>query len=188
MHFMSMRLLGASETNTKVIHTALDDLESFLWLLIWGIYNACKGIDGSNLANPGMESMRIAWSGDLSLSMNKHYNAEYRWRDAVFGDLINKWLGIFGRARRENDRLTENMSGKDLKSKKWGDVCNKLESYCQDVYEEVLESGFYHLDGVSQHADWHKVVNANARKFLKKQFKEDSEGTEGESEVEDASG
>ena len=186
MHFMSMRLLDASETNKKVIHTALDDLESFLWLLIWGIFNACKDIDGSNLANPGMDNMRIAWSGGLSLNKNKYYNAEYSWRDAVFGDLIKEWLGIFRRTHMENDRFTENMSGLNLKSKEWEDVCNELESYCQDIYKEVLESGFKHLDGVSQYVNWDKVVTANARKFLKNRSRE--AGTEGELVLEDAGG
>jgi hypothetical protein len=43
-----MRLLISCQLRETIIHTALDDLESFLWVLIWGIVHASKDIEGAN--------------------------------------------------------------------------------------------------------------------------------------------
>jgi hypothetical protein len=66
MPFMSIRLLNASQVRETIIHTALDDLESFLWLLIWGIVYA-SNIEGDKTANPGIQRMLVVWSGDVIL-------------------------------------------------------------------------------------------------------------------------
>src|SRR6266852_2798163 len=161
MPFMSMRLLTAWQVQRTIIHTALDDLESFLWVLIWGIVYASKNIEGAMAANDGIELMLQAWSGDVMCNRAKCSTAEYSWKDAVFGDLIKEWLKIFQKANEENRQLTENMSFMHLDSQEWNDACNKLESYCKDIYKEVLESGFRYLDGVRKYSDWDKVVSAN---------------------------
>jgi hypothetical protein len=164
MPFMSMRLLDAWQGRDRIIHTALDDLESFLWLLIWGIVYASKDIEGAKTANRGIQLMLDAWSGDVKSNRSKLPTAERTWKDAVFGDLIREWLDIFRRAREENEPLIEDMSTMDLGSQDWNGACNLLESYCKDTYKEVLESGFRCLQGVRDYSNWDKVVAANARK------------------------
>jgi hypothetical protein len=167
MPFMSMRLLDALFTQDSIIHTALDDLESFVWILIWGIVNASKDIEGAMTANRGIQSMLIAWSGDVVTNMAKLSIALGSWKDAVFGDLIREWNGIFLRAREEAERLTEDVSSMQLGSREWDDACNELESYTKDIYKEVLESGFKYLEGVKEYPDWDKVVAANVRRFVR---------------------
>ena len=54
MPFVSMRILSAWSMKEKIIYTALDDLESFLWLLIWCIVHATKDIEGAKAANKGI--------------------------------------------------------------------------------------------------------------------------------------
>jgi hypothetical protein len=107
---MPLRLLGDLEGRKTTIHTALDDLESFLWLLIWSIVHASKDIEGEKAANPGIESTLTAWSGDVPHNRSKLSTAEHIWSDAVFGDLIREWLDTFQQARQENKRVTEDMS------------------------------------------------------------------------------
>ena len=41
---MSTCILCALQGQSAIIHTALDDLESFFWVLIWGIVHASKDI------------------------------------------------------------------------------------------------------------------------------------------------
>lgn len=148
------------------MHTALDDLESFLWLLIWGIVRASKDIDGAKTSNRGIQSMLNAWSGDVMSNMNKFLAAERNWRDAVFGDLIREWLDTFRKADKENRRFTEDMVIMRLGSQEWDDACNELESYCKDIYKEVLESGFRYLEGVRECPNWNTLVAANIRKLV----------------------
>src|SRR5712672_2252305 len=90
---MSMRLLTACQKRKAIIHTALDDLESFLWVLIWGIIYASMDINGAN-NNEGIQLMLDAWSGDAKSNRSKLPTAQHDLKDAVFGGLIKEWLGI----------------------------------------------------------------------------------------------
>jgi len=167
MPFMSMRLLAAWQVRETIIHTAVDDLESFLWLLIWGIVYASKDIEGAMTANRGIQLMLDAWSGDVTSNRTKLSTAENNRKDVVFGDLIREWLGTFRRASREDERLTEDMSFMGVGSQEWDDACSELESYCKNIYKKVLESGFRYLEGVREYSDWDKVVAANTRRFIR---------------------
>ena len=162
MPFMSMRLLDARQLRTRTIHTALDDLESFLWLLIWGIVHSSKDINGAKTANQGIQFMLDAWSGGVIYNKTKILAAEYNWDDAVFGDLIRAWLNIFQRAYVENKQVVSDLSLMDLGGEEWNRACNWLESYCKGIYKEVLESGFRYLDGVREYSDWETVVAAHS--------------------------
>ena len=161
-----MRLLIAWQGQGTIIHTALDDLESFLWLLIWGIVYASKDIEGAKTANPGIQRMLVAWLGDVTYNLSKLPAAD-SWTDAVFGDLIREWLNTFRQARQVSKRVTKDMSTKHLGSQEWDDACSELESYCKEFYEKVLESGFRYLEGVREYSDWDKVVAANVRRFVR---------------------
>ena len=178
MPFMSMCVLLAMQEKEKHIHTPLDDLESFLWLLIWGVVYASKDIDGSNI-NRGINLMLKAWSGDVGLNRNKWLDLEDSWRDAVFGDLIAEWSVIFRKARKVNIDFALDMKSMEPNSQERDIKCDELESYCKGIYREVLESGFKHLDDVKECIDWNRAVAANNRKFLKKQFKAGTGGAEG---------
>lgn len=157
---MSVRLLGFCQSGVATIHTAVYDLESFLWLLIWGIVHASKDIEGAKDANRGIQLMLEAWPGDANSNIAKLGHA-FGWNDAVFGDIIRQWLGIFIRARQEIERFIKAMSSAARGNGKWDTACNELESCCKDIYKVVLESGFKYLNSVSQYPDWYSVVAAN---------------------------
>jgi hypothetical protein len=178
---MSVRLLGASAAGKAIIHTALDDLESFLWLLIWGIIYASKDIEGARDANEGIKLMLDTWSGNANSNIAKHVHA-LSWKDAVFGDLIREWLGIFVLARRENDLYTEGMSKEELGSPEWTSICDDFKSYCKGIYGEVLESGFKHLNALREYSDWKEVVAAKSHSHWsdRKRLREDQGGRRAE--------
>ncbi len=166
MSFMSMRLLAALQARETIIHTALDDLESFLWLLIWGIVHTTKDIEGAKTANRGIEGMLDAWSDDVISNLNKYYVTEKMWEDAVFGGLIEEWSGIFGRADKETTKLVNHLPTIPLDNQQgseWSKACNWLELYCTKVYEDVLKSGFDHLEKVGKYSNWTEVVAANSQ-------------------------
>lgn len=163
---MSMRLLSARDQRRQTIHTALDDLESFLWVLVWGIVQSSKDIEGARTNNPGIEDMLNAWASH-NRSRSMIVDDVTNWKDAVFGDLIRKWLRTLKQAADDAGLLTEEMSAMPLGSQEWHEACNELESDCTRVYKEVLESGFRQLEDVRSYSDWDKVVAANARKSVR---------------------
>jgi hypothetical protein len=142
---------------------------SLFWLLIWGIVHTSKNIKGARAAYPGIESMLIAWSGDVTHNRSKLSTAEDIWSDAVFGDLIWKWLDTFQQAHQENKQVTTDMSTVHLGRQEWNETCGKLELYFKDIYKKVLESEFRYLEGVREYSDWDKVVAANAYRSVRVQ-------------------
>ena len=160
-----MRLLSSLQAREPIIHTALDDLESFLWLLIWGIVHASKDIGGAKANNRGIQRMLDVWPRSPGDNMSKLAIAERIWEDAVFGGLIKEWLGIFTRAFSETRQLMRHMPTIPLDNQQgseWSRACNRLESYCTMTYGDVLKSGFDHLKDVGKYSDWKEVVAANA--------------------------
>src|SRR5258708_520290 len=164
MHFMSMNILGALQKRRSIFHTALDDLESFLWVLIWCIVHLSKDIEGGKDNNPGIDLMLDAWSGDAKSNTAKLSAAERSWVDAVFGGLIKNWLDIFTGALKETRKSTKYLSTHEVNNELesgWTRACDQLESCCKRTYEEILRSGFEHLEGVQRYSDWAAVVAAN---------------------------
>jgi len=168
---MSLRLLNACELGKPIIHTAIDDIESFLWVLIWGIVYASKDIAGAKDANEGIQLMLNAWSGVTESVAGAKFSAtDVGWEDdTVFGDLIQEWLDTTRRAHKETRKLIKKMSKMGLKSLEWNRACSELDSYCKHVYKVVLESGFKHLEGVREYPDWDEVVAANTGRPAKRQ-------------------
>jgi hypothetical protein len=158
---MSLRIVDALIQNESVIRTALDDLESFLWVLIWGIVYASKDIEGAREVNKGIDYMLSAWSGDLRYNKSEQ-SADTVWKDAVFGDLIKKWMSIFKAANERNGKLLEHLPSIPTESK-WTLACDVLETRFTDVYEEVLKFGFAELRKVEKYSDWTRVVAATAQ-------------------------
>ena len=162
--FMSVRLLSAYEdqemgAEQPIIQTAIDDLESFSWILVWVIVHVLKGNKTATANNPKILALHRKFSGDLSSQVGK--DAVLRlWQDVVFGELVKEWSRIF------HDADTKVVSyARAAASTKPGrereKSCDELESYSKTVYEAVLESGFRHLEKVKRFSTWDEVVNAN---------------------------
>lgn len=132
-----------------VIHTAVDDLESFLWLLIWVVAHVLKEKERVTKYNLGINLILDNWSGKETY-MSKGEIAAKRWKDAVFGKVIRTWSKIFDDAEDEIDTHTQAMAAQPMGSSGWKGACDELKTFCKKIYEEVLESGFKHLEEIKR--------------------------------------
>lgn len=170
--FLSIRLLNAWRIQAKqeqwpIIQTAIDDLESFHWLLIWAITHILNKISKGNnpestttAPNPKISVMLEIFSGDVSSQASKESMAETLWNRSnsiSLGSLFRDWMVLFRDARTEATKCTQALSEAMLVGQERERVCNELERCCMKVYEGVLESGFKNLQEVGTYT-WDKVL------------------------------
>jgi hypothetical protein len=158
---MSVRLLGAWINQWPIIQTAVDDLESFLWLLIWVIVHILKDKERATTHNIGIKIMLQTYSASIVSQRSKEIDVECYWTDTVFRGLIHKWISIFRLARIDIRKLSQDLIETPLDSPQRGFVCSRLESYCMRIYNDILESGFGHLKDIRKYSTWDEVVDAN---------------------------
>lgn len=158
---MSVRLLGAWINQWPIIQTAVDDLESFLWLLIWAIVHILKDKERATTHNIGIEIMLQTYSASIVSQRSKEINVECYWTDIVSRGLIQKWINIFRLARIDVQKLSQDLIETPLDSPQRGFVCSRLELYCMRIYNDVLNSGFEHLEDIRKYSTWDEVVDAN---------------------------
>jgi hypothetical protein len=109
MYFMFMHILGIWLNYRSIFHTTLDNLESFLWLLIWCIVHLIKDIKGVRDKNPGIDQMLYIWLGDVMANRFK-YQIVKEWEEAIFGGLLREWLKIFNWVLKETRILIKFLS------------------------------------------------------------------------------
>ena len=111
---MSLRFLRALQRDRRVLHTPVDDLESFLWVLVWSLVHILISMKKDN--NEGLQEDN---EEDLQLRMiltvlSSRYIPDVTdretlvadgWPDIVFGGLILEWLEIAKDSRRLVMRL-----------------------------------------------------------------------------------
>ena len=160
---MSVRLLGAWINQWPIIQTAVDDLESFLWLLIWVIVHILKDNTKATTHNIGIKVMLRTYSESASILSQrvKEMDVESYWADIVFQGIIQKWISIFRLARIDIQKLSQDLIETPLDSPQRGFVCSRLELYCMRIYNDVLNSGFEHLKDIRKYSTWDEVVDAN---------------------------
>jgi hypothetical protein len=159
-----MRLLNAwriqaVDEQWPIIQTAIDDLESFHWLLIWAIAHILKS-QATAAPNPRIKVMLTIFSDGVSSQASKESMAEKWCTCVVFGDLIRDWLKLFRDARNEISRHTLALSEATSDGQEREEVCNELEQYCMTVYQAILESGFSHLQKVKTYDTWNAVLTS----------------------------
>jgi hypothetical protein len=93
--------------------------------------------------------------------MDKRSITAKKWRDAVFGKVIHKWSKILDDAGDEVETYTKAMATHPMGSSEWKGVCDELEIFCKNIYEEILESGFKHLEEIKRYPNWETVIDAN---------------------------
>ena len=162
---MSVRLLSRHSARglgvgQPVIHTAIDDLESFFWILVWVIVHVLKGNTTATENNPRILTLFHMFSGGLSSQMAKGGEMQW-WQDAVFGELIQEWSHILQNANQKVVSYARAAASAGP-GRERDESCDKLESYSKTVYNDVLESGFRHLEQIRRFSTWDEVVNANA--------------------------
>jgi hypothetical protein len=93
--------------------------------------------------------------------MDKRGIAAKKWKDAVFGKVIHRWLKIFDETDAEIETRTQAMATQPMGSSEWNGACDELETFCKKIYEEILESGFKHLEEIKRYHNWEAVIDAN---------------------------
>jgi hypothetical protein len=159
---MSIHLLFAYNALVQgvpwtIIQTAIDDLESFLWILVWVKVHTLTDNPKATTHNRGIQAFLKAFAGDLPSQLAKGSVLDF-WKDSVLGGLIREWSHIFREARIEVESYA------DASTEPGWEQEESFESYCKTTYKAVLESGFRHLEGVRKFSTWDDVVDANARR------------------------
>jgi len=153
---VSIWLLKAWHQEDPIVHTAMDDLESFLWLLSWALVHVLKKYGSTH---QGILNVEYALSSkDMRINETKEYFME-SWLDVVFGNLMQDWHKTLTLARYEVKQFMSDFSmtagsPQADRVKAFGD----LELLCNKVYEQVLKSGFSHRQEISQYSQWEDVV------------------------------
>ena len=105
---MSIRLLTIWRANGLTIHTAVDDLESFLWLLSWALVHILKEYGGKH---PDILYLENALSSkDMGSNLTKEYFIGRSWLNVAFGKLTQDWLKILTLARYEVKQFIDRKS------------------------------------------------------------------------------
>jgi hypothetical protein len=152
---VSIRLLTAWLEKDPIMHTAVDDLESFLWLLTWALVRILKKY-GSN--RQGILTLEhVLSSKDIATNVSKEYHMGRSWLNVAFGNLTQDWLKILTLARHEVEQFMSEFSTILAGSERLVAFDN-LELLCKKVYEQVLESGFRHREEISRYSQWEDVV------------------------------
>jgi hypothetical protein len=142
----------------SIIHTAVDDLESFIWLLSWTLVHILKNYGSKDWGILEMEDNLS--STDLRYNSGKAEVLMRIWPDAAFGYLMRDWQRILTSARTQVEPLRSAFFKTSVGSPARNKVCQELEMLCDRVYEQVLKSGFSHREEISRYSRWEDVIRA----------------------------
>ena len=92
---MSAHLLNAWDMGNRALHTAADDLESVLWVLVWSL--TCIFKEVAKISNEKSTILRLEvvfYSRRFDGILRRELLVEQSWNDEVFKNLIMDWLSI----------------------------------------------------------------------------------------------
>ncbi|PBK87343.1 hypothetical protein ARMGADRAFT_466079 [Armillaria gallica] len=147
--FMSIRLLGALVLQTRTIVTAIDDLESFIWVLCWAVFEICLK---HRKLNPFEQLFRddLHRPSDIARMIKEKtvYGFSLQQTNFPFGQsltsitpLVEKWCTL---AATYRERVTCLLSGSNASS----DIHQTLNVLCKEAFREYLDEGFRALDAL----------------------------------------
>ncbi|KAH9066492.1 hypothetical protein EDB87DRAFT_1554119 [Lactarius vividus] len=161
--FIALRLVDAWYGNAPALHTAADDLESFMWVLVWSLVHIFKKVTNITIESAKINRLARAFSSyDASGIIAKGLTVDL-WEEKVFGDLIHEWSRISHDSRmflmQVERSLSAAESGNDveLQRRTW----DRLEKYCGEVYIKFIRAGYAHLENVKGYGNWEAVVDKN---------------------------
>ncbi len=156
---MSVRLLSAWDGDQLTVHTAVDDLESFLWVLVWALVHILKEFGTTGNSTVDQLAERLS-SYSIPQIMMRESTVQRRWKDVVFGGLVREWLAISIEASLAVEQHVGAVfgSGNDVGFQKG--AFDRLEEYCRTVYMEFIQTGNKHLESIRRYSDWKAVVEA----------------------------
>ncbi|KAH9010943.1 hypothetical protein EDB83DRAFT_2234227 [Lactarius deliciosus] len=166
--FISLRLVNAQAANDPALHTAADDLESFMWVLVWSLVHIFKRIATITIDSATINRLARAFSiFDTTTVLSKDPILRL-WPDEVFRDLIREWRMISNDSyeflMQVEKALSAAESRNDMDSQKmeW----DGLEKYCGEVYIKFIRAGYVHLENIRGYGDWKAVIDKNGEELL----------------------
>ncbi|KAH9049709.1 hypothetical protein EDB84DRAFT_1452713 [Lactarius hengduanensis] len=158
--FMSMRLVQAWSRNQPALHTAVDDLESFLWVLVWSLVHIFKKSATITNKSAVINDLAGAFSSYRHRDvLSKYLTIRNEWPDEVFGGLIREWLMTCDDSRmiltKLERTLSKSINDADSQKRAWGE----LEKHCGEVYIKFIGAGYRHLKNIRTYRDWKQVVD-----------------------------
>ncbi|KAH9026023.1 hypothetical protein EDB84DRAFT_1273239 [Lactarius hengduanensis] len=158
--FISLRLVNFWSANRPALHTAADDLESFMWVLVWSLVHIFKKIATITVDSAMINRLADEFSGfDSTTVLSKGLTLRL-WRDKVFGDLIREWRMISDDSHEFLMQVEETVSAAestDDMEREW----DGLEKYCGEVYIKFIRAGYAHLENIRGYGDWEAVIATN---------------------------
>jgi hypothetical protein len=166
LSFMSRHLIRALELGHNALHTPVDDLESFLWVLVWSVTHILKWAAGVKMTNENSIINQLAKCLSSRYVREIHAREDtlaYEWEEKVFGGLLRDWLYISQRSRIKLNDLQDTLLLQDS----LGNVAareqslNCIEEHCVGVYKDFMKAGYKHYQTIRLCEDWTKVVDLN---------------------------
>ncbi|KAH8982017.1 hypothetical protein EDB92DRAFT_1952689 [Lactarius akahatsu] len=163
--FISLRLVNAWAANEPTLHTAADDLESFMWVLVWSLVHILKKFATITVESATINRLADAFSSfDTRTVLSKGPTLTY-WRDKVFSGLIEEWSDISDDSHKFLRRFEATSSAAndmDSQKREW----DRLEKYCGEVYIKFIRAGYVHLENIRGYGDWEAVIATNGEELL----------------------
>jgi hypothetical protein len=156
--FMSKRLVFAWIMGKSALHTAIDDLESFLWVLVWALVHIFKKYITNGNSMIHRLGHRLS-SRDLDHILNRGVITKKRWPDRVFRDLIKHWLEISEEFGSVADELEETLLGSENDLDAQETILNDLDDRCRVAYKGFIQAGYKHLRTIRNFSEWQDVVD-----------------------------
>ena len=157
---MSLRLLSAWLQGKPTVHTAVDDLESFLWVFVWVLVHILKKFEKiKNLTIDVLAGLLPSYT--IEKVMAREPTIDDSWEDVVFGDLLQEWLTTYKTAHKAVKQHIKTGFGLGHSVGSQKKVFNQFEEYCKTVYTEFIQTGYKHLKSIRQYSDWNAVIEAN---------------------------
>ena len=158
--FMSARLLSSWDQDRPIVHTAVDDLESFLWVLVWALVHILKEFGTTKNATVDLLVERLS-SYSIPQIMMRESTMQRHWEDVVFGGLVREWLVISQKASFDIEQHVRTIFGSGQDVDRRQGTFGQLEEYCTSIYMEFIHTGLKHLESIRRYSDWKAVAEAN---------------------------
>ncbi|SJL08575.1 uncharacterized protein ARMOST_11941 [Armillaria ostoyae] len=150
LSFMSIRLLQSLLLPTRTVITAIDNLESFIWVLCWTVIEICLGRRKLNICEEMLRRYLHRTSDIMMMAEDKkEYTFHLRGTVLPLGPsissitpLVEKWFALAATYRGKVKCLLAGISpSSDLSQ-----VRHSLHEHCLEAFGKYLEEGFIMLD------------------------------------------
>ncbi|KAJ7083691.1 hypothetical protein B0H15DRAFT_418908 [Mycena belliarum] len=158
--FMSQDMLDAMDWPSNTRHTALDDLESFIWVLVWECLHQgksrnslsnwdLKSLDKIRGDSPGhLASFKGAFLGTCQFNSHPDLDDSFL---SPFRLLLAQWAGIRSEGRIQMaalEKIRSRLSTDD--SDGAAQVPNRMDVLCRKTGLEYVRAGLEHLQNLQE--------------------------------------